>query len=302
MANLTETPTYDVGVYQIETTDPVLGGANGIANTQAKQLANRTSYLKVRADVVDAAKGNSASLAARLDGIDTKVAATSPDMMEAFYALIIEAMGKSGLALREIMKTLNQRFQTGQVTIRNAGVVSGCDVSAGGTGRMVNNTAGVAYLAGMLQSIPAVTGTASIAQNTGTSPGTVELYIDSTGDIKATALNEKTPAGNLLLYQVTVPAGNIVENLTGCTFTKVAASEPNFPMFLSDLPKASIVLPFNMDAATYRVDLEVVSQIGAAQQLGRLSVANKTTTGFDILLNGTADSVVVNWTARKLDL
>ncbi|WP_421240151.1 hypothetical protein [Aeromonas enteropelogenes] len=45
MANITETPSYDAGIYQIETTDPVLGGPNGIANAQAKGLANRTAFL-----------------------------------------------------------------------------------------------------------------------------------------------------------------------------------------------------------------------------------------------------------------
>ncbi|WP_350305890.1 gp53-like domain-containing protein [Photorhabdus viridis] len=46
MANLPETPQWSEGVYQIETSDPVLGGPDGISNRQAKQLVNRTSYLK----------------------------------------------------------------------------------------------------------------------------------------------------------------------------------------------------------------------------------------------------------------
>lgn len=50
MANVTETPSYDAGIYQIETTDPVLGGPNGIANAQAKGLANRTAFLKHQID------------------------------------------------------------------------------------------------------------------------------------------------------------------------------------------------------------------------------------------------------------
>lgn len=48
MANLPESATWDAGIYQIETTDPVLGGVNGISNSQAKGLANRTLYLKSR--------------------------------------------------------------------------------------------------------------------------------------------------------------------------------------------------------------------------------------------------------------
>ena len=45
MANITESSTFDANVYQIETTDQVLGGAGGIANIQGQQLANRTRYL-----------------------------------------------------------------------------------------------------------------------------------------------------------------------------------------------------------------------------------------------------------------
>lgn len=46
MANQPETPTWDAGVYQIETTDPVEGGLGGIANASLLNLANRTLYLK----------------------------------------------------------------------------------------------------------------------------------------------------------------------------------------------------------------------------------------------------------------
>ena len=46
MANLTESATWETSIYQLETTDPVMGGANGISNQQPKQLANRTKYLK----------------------------------------------------------------------------------------------------------------------------------------------------------------------------------------------------------------------------------------------------------------
>ena len=45
MAFLTETSVYEAGIYQKETTDPVLGGANGIANLAEKQLANRTKWI-----------------------------------------------------------------------------------------------------------------------------------------------------------------------------------------------------------------------------------------------------------------
>lgn len=46
MADLPETDDWTPGVYQLETSDPVLGGPDGIDNLQAKQLANRTRWLR----------------------------------------------------------------------------------------------------------------------------------------------------------------------------------------------------------------------------------------------------------------
>ena len=55
MADLTETPnTYAAGIYQIEQDDSVVGGPNGIANRQAKQLADRTNYLKGKVEDTEA--------------------------------------------------------------------------------------------------------------------------------------------------------------------------------------------------------------------------------------------------------
>jgi len=50
MANLIETGTYETGVYQIEQTDFVSGGLDGVSNTPTRQLANRTKWLKTKID------------------------------------------------------------------------------------------------------------------------------------------------------------------------------------------------------------------------------------------------------------
>jgi phage-related tail fiber protein len=66
MANVIENPTWEAGIYRIETSDPVIGGENGISNAPHKQLANRTSFLKVEQDTIkgklDAAGVGAASL------------------------------------------------------------------------------------------------------------------------------------------------------------------------------------------------------------------------------------------------
>ena len=45
MANLTETSRWEGGIYQLETSDPVQGGPNGIDNRPIRELANRTRWL-----------------------------------------------------------------------------------------------------------------------------------------------------------------------------------------------------------------------------------------------------------------
>lgn len=54
MADLPELSEWTSGIYQLETSDPVLAGPEGIDNLQAKQLANRTKWLKDKLDQLDA--------------------------------------------------------------------------------------------------------------------------------------------------------------------------------------------------------------------------------------------------------
>lgn len=53
MASLPESSTFDAGVYQLELTDPVIGGPSGVSNAPLKNLANRTKYLKDHVDAIE---------------------------------------------------------------------------------------------------------------------------------------------------------------------------------------------------------------------------------------------------------
>ncbi|MCD4503634.1 hypothetical protein LQR30_05925 [Chromobacterium piscinae] len=67
MANLQEKLFWEPGIYQLETSDPVLAGPDGIDNLQGKQLANRTVYLKDQVEQLASGKqpaGNAAKLSA----------------------------------------------------------------------------------------------------------------------------------------------------------------------------------------------------------------------------------------------
>lgn len=59
MANLQEVVSWEAGIYQLETGDPVLGGPGGVSNKQGQALANRTAYLKKHVDDIEG--GNTAA-------------------------------------------------------------------------------------------------------------------------------------------------------------------------------------------------------------------------------------------------
>ena len=71
MANVTEQSNWELGIYQIETSDAVIGGVGGIANRQALQLANRTLYLKNQITTLGNEKQASDATLTALAGLTT---------------------------------------------------------------------------------------------------------------------------------------------------------------------------------------------------------------------------------------
>lgn len=68
MPNLTEVSNFDTNIYEIQTTDPVLGGEGGILNKAAQNLANRTKWLKDKSGIYTKVTGsNDISTASLID-------------------------------------------------------------------------------------------------------------------------------------------------------------------------------------------------------------------------------------------
>lgn len=89
MANLTETAQWEEGIYRIETTDPVIGGEDGIDNRQAKQLGNRTLYLK---DIIENAQPSGSNMNALIVGgtyFATETVANLPNDVQPFSVSVI---------------------------------------------------------------------------------------------------------------------------------------------------------------------------------------------------------------------
>lgn len=95
MTNLVEIDRWEDGVYQLETSDPVVGGPEGIDNLQAKQLANRTRYLKKAVE-------------ARQSDFDAHVAAVDPHPQYATHADLAEKVAALVAQSPEALDTLSE--------------------------------------------------------------------------------------------------------------------------------------------------------------------------------------------------
>lgn len=82
MPSILETPDWRASIYRVEMTDRVLGGPNGAINIQAKNLADRTSYLKDQLAVVSRLAGSYGTLASslkyRVDRLEAATGVSGP--------------------------------------------------------------------------------------------------------------------------------------------------------------------------------------------------------------------------------
>ncbi|MHC8349193.1 glycine-rich domain-containing protein [Pseudomonas sp. RT4P38] len=96
MADLPESPDWAPGVYQLETSDPVLGGPEGITNLPAKQLANRTSWLKKKIDAfLDGTGIPFASQPEAENGSDTNKPMNALRVFQAIRAKVVQATAEA---------------------------------------------------------------------------------------------------------------------------------------------------------------------------------------------------------------
>lgn len=98
MANLQETGVWEEGIYQLETSDPVMGGADGVDNKPLRQLANRTRYLKkklegYKPEAASTTKAGIVQLSSATDSNSEELAATPKAVKEA-YDKAVESAGK----------------------------------------------------------------------------------------------------------------------------------------------------------------------------------------------------------------
>ena len=308
-SNVPESATWEAGVYQIATTDPVLGGPNGIANIQARQLANRTTWLKARADQVDAARGGFTNLQARLVAIDVANEALGPDMQNATLAALKFSIDQAALANYGVRALREQAQQQGTFTLINRGVVSGCVVTRSTTAaRNLHISAGVCFAQGRSFAVADGNNAASVPSNTGTSSVQVTAFLhqDAAGlwRLAVTPIGTQVPAGGINIYTLVIP-GNSTDatdpNLAHVTLTSVRRIEPHFPLMVDAPARADVVLANVLSASDYHLSFDVLSAAGAPVDASCLVASSRANNGFTVALASAADAVSVRYHVSKLN-
>lgn len=303
MANLPETNTFPAGIYQIELTDPVVGGVDGVSNAQARQLANRTRWLKNVADEVIEARGGGNSLSDRLAGYD----AFAPEQQTTIIVGVQEALGLAGVLARDLA-TLRQRiFSQGVVTIRNKHVIAGMvltksDIRALHLSQTGTLGAGVsrARIDGMIISLADDDYHVSVPTNETDEARSYFAFLVNTGGASyAVQIAPEVPANGLPLYRVDVPPHNSGNSLSAVTLTDLRVIQPSNAWVSTFDPFATVAFPATLPAADYGVALEVESATNIAA-VGSLEAYDRATNGFKIRMTGSADNVRVRWTLLNI--
>ena len=265
MANLQESYEWQNAVHELDE-GFMQGGPDGIDNVPPRQLAGRTQFLAV-------------------------------------LNLLIGDV--TGMGMKELYKTIQQRMQEGVVTIYNRGVVTGCSGSKAATGRKVVIAHGGVFLGGRALSFSGdqtgITVPVNSISATQTYYGYLSVAANGSISFSITEAGAVVPPDGISVCRITVPAGNTATDLAGVTVTDTRRTESGYPLLVNSLPYVSVALQSGMLDTNYAVFMDVISSVGLNQQ-ANIYAADKATNGFKIYVDGTVDAVNVRWFAVKLSL
>ena len=247
MANLPEAASWETGIYQLEETDPVQGGPNGIDNTQAKQLANRTVWLKQLAESLGTGKLDLSALASQAEataGNDNTKWMSPLRVAQAIAALSSIAMATDTTAGKVELAT-NAETVTGTDTARAthpAGVKAAIDSA----------------VAALVNSSPATLNTLSeIATALGNDPNFATSVTNLIAnkqplDATLTALSGITTAANQLIYATGADSFALAD-LTAYGRSLISANDA--AAALATLGAATLDVPQNAQNNSYQLAL-----------------------------------------------
>lgn len=273
-----------------------------------KNFADHETRLSARETELNHARGDKANLASRLTEMDSNIGAASVDMQNTRDAALKFAIDQGALANYGVRALREQAQQQGVVTIKNRGVVRGCEASKStAAARNLNITRGVCFANGRAYSVSDSHNAASVPSNIGISSVVVYAYLFQDANalwrLAVTPIGMNVPDGAITLYHLTLPAHSTDAtdpNLIGVALTDVRRIEPQFPLLFDSPVGASPALQ-TLGANDYGLSFDVVSADGAPCDSRHIVVTSRATNGFTVRLASAADNVVLRWRASKLN-
>lgn len=226
--------------------------------------------------------------------------------LEVTRGIAAGALDLAGMASKGIQSIRGHWIQEGEATLRNRGVVAGCAV-AKGAARALNLSAGKCFIGGRIYLVDTLDAAAIVPDNAGAVAATAYAYLtphaDGTYHLAVTALAGSVPDSGIEIYRLIIPAGNTAASdaaLASVTLADTRRIEANFPRVLDAPPEASVVLKL-LRSNDYRLDIDVVSAVGAPCDARQIVTASRATNGFILRLASAADQVVVRWRVSKIN-
>ncbi|WP_231566346.1 MULTISPECIES: phage tail protein [unclassified Serratia (in: enterobacteria)] len=263
MAKLPETPQWEEEVYQIETSDPVLGGPNGISNRQAKQLANRTTWLKQQQESISKDLGNYLSKTVTADQTVASTVIFKSNVYSYGEVMIQAATGKPNALFRFRDETgadkgaiyaqtdigqLNFRWNGSAYTAQfksDGSVVFPAAVFSGSVALLKTGDYGIGQVGMSLTS--KTTGFIAQAAQSGLAPGNgagfqsayasnrrAQLYISTDGTVTSRFTLADTPDTDTTPWNKHYTTANAVADANG--FLKSASAPTDAALIRSDFP------------------------------------------------------------------
>ena len=260
MANLQETSTWEAGIYQLETSDPVMGGENGIDNRAPRQLANRTLWLKN-----ELARQIGAVNSGKLGKTENAVSATK---LATARNIAMTGDGSWNVNFDGLQNT------TGTMTLAKSGVTAGSynSVTVDAKGRVIR---GLNQTHGLVTATTA-TGTANVA----TGNGNTFLNIVASGVGQTASVGSST--------QVTGTNGITISSDTAGKL--IVTRDSNSPTATKLQTARNIVLT---GAVTGNVNFDGSRNVSMATTLTKATVQdfNRIISGTATALGGTTNNI-----------
>ena len=297
MANLPESASWADGIYQIETTDPVMGGVNGISNAQAKQLANRTKWLKEQSD----------TQANRLTSIEGGI---DEQAQNALIGLGMQAMVNIGVLAKSVDNIRKRVLAQGVATLKNKWVVQGFALSKASeiralhlsqTGTVASDTS-IAWTDGKRVQLADDDYHVTVPTNTSTTDTLVlYAYLVKSDGVYRVILASTVPDDGLLLYEVRIAANDTAVDCRNVTLVDRRTIQGISGFLITTPQTLYIPFPFPLQSSS---DYDVIFTVESATDkaaVGNIEITSKTANGCSLQITGSADNVKIRWSLLNIN-